>query len=386
MPNDYFNPDGQPIERSRGISSPIRNLYTLIGAGFGKIPSLLKLWGGAENFAVDAGAANAYVITVGAGYLTSYDVGMTVRMRATNANTGASTINVNGLGLKEIRRGDGTVLQAGDIKANQVVELAYDGMYFQLNATAAAADAAAAQQAAASAAANSNFKGSWSSFGAVPMNIPASVYHNGDVWMLLNNIASVSASQPGVSADWFNLTGTSPTLVTGDWNTAATGSKTYVGVSLTNAPVPGRLIVQQIVDSSGFITQTAYPAGDVFGRVYFRQKQGGTWRAWRQLLQSQEAVVALGGGAIDCNAGTRFSETVNGSRTFTISNIPAAGQGYEFTLEILMTSGSVTWFANVLWPNNTAPTLTTGKRHVIFFSRSVDGTDWLGAYLTSYDV
>lgn len=59
--------------------------------------------------------------------------------------------------------------------------------------------------AAAAGAATANFKGSWAAL-AGALNIPASVNHSGKTWMLLNNLANVATSQPGVSADWRDVT------------------------------------------------------------------------------------------------------------------------------------------------------------------------------------
>jgi hypothetical protein len=82
----------------------------------------------------DTGAANAYVITFAAGQPipTSYTSGMKVSFKALNANTGASTVNVNGLGAVTIRRASGVGLAAADINSGQVVELTYDGTVFQM--------------------------------------------------------------------------------------------------------------------------------------------------------------------------------------------------------------------------------------------------------------
>ena len=65
-------------------------------------------------------------------------------------------------------------------------------------------DADRAESAADSAVASANFKGAWSSLTGA-LNIPASVTHNGYLWILLNNLADVTASEPGVSADWQDL-------------------------------------------------------------------------------------------------------------------------------------------------------------------------------------
>ena len=58
-----------------------------------------------------------------------------------------------------------------------------------------ALDASALAQAAA------NFQGNWTALTG-PLAVPASVRHNGEYWMLLNDLANVATSQPGVSADW----------------------------------------------------------------------------------------------------------------------------------------------------------------------------------------
>jgi hypothetical protein len=50
-----------------------------------------------------------------------------------NTTTGpTSTVNVNGLGLVTIHRANGAGLGAGDIVSGQIVELTYDGVFFQM--------------------------------------------------------------------------------------------------------------------------------------------------------------------------------------------------------------------------------------------------------------
>lgn len=82
----------------------------------------------------DTGTANNYVITFLAGQPipTSYVAGMGVKFKALNANSGASVINVNGLGNVTIRRASGAGVATGDIISGQVVELTYDGTFFQM--------------------------------------------------------------------------------------------------------------------------------------------------------------------------------------------------------------------------------------------------------------
>lgn len=104
------------------------------------------------------------------------------------------------------------------------------------NAAAAAASATSAANASANISALANFKGNWSAqVGAIAK--PASVFHSGAFWALLNNLADVTASEPGVSADWQVVGGAWP-LVPTNTNTTAQPWKTYVitGACTLTAP------------------------------------------------------------------------------------------------------------------------------------------------------
>jgi len=62
-------------------------------------------------------------------------------------------------------------------------------------------DLVAAEAAKQAAVAAANFKGDWSDLTGA-LSIPASVSHQGGVWLLLNDLADVTASEPSVTADW----------------------------------------------------------------------------------------------------------------------------------------------------------------------------------------
>ena len=64
--------------------------------------------------------------------LTAYAAGNTFVFVVPNTNTGAATINIDGLGAKSITRTGSTALVAGDMVANQVALIVYDGTRFQL--------------------------------------------------------------------------------------------------------------------------------------------------------------------------------------------------------------------------------------------------------------
>ena len=90
------------------------------------------------QFFTDSGTANAYVLSpvspfkspVSSGAGEGYFTGMIIRFRAGNANSGASTINVNSAGVKNLKKADGTDVATGDILTTRDVAFRYDGTNF----------------------------------------------------------------------------------------------------------------------------------------------------------------------------------------------------------------------------------------------------------------
>ena len=86
---------------------------------------------GSYHYVVTTGSADAYVAATPA--LAAYAAGNLIVMKANFTNTGAATINLNGLGAKSIKKNDGaTALSANDIVSGQIVVLRYDGTNFQM--------------------------------------------------------------------------------------------------------------------------------------------------------------------------------------------------------------------------------------------------------------
>jgi len=88
-----------------------------------------------SDYFVESGIADAYVVSsISPNKNPSiYRTGMRVRFRTTNANTGASTINVATLGNKNIKLQDGTTDPvAGDISSARENTLVYDGSVFRI--------------------------------------------------------------------------------------------------------------------------------------------------------------------------------------------------------------------------------------------------------------
>lgn len=63
----------------------------------------------------------------------AYAIGQKFVVIFTNANTGASTINLNSLGAKSIKKNTSLALASGDITAGQAYLLVYDGTNFQIS-------------------------------------------------------------------------------------------------------------------------------------------------------------------------------------------------------------------------------------------------------------
>lgn len=100
----------------------------------------------------------------------------------------------------------------------------------------------------------------------------------------------------------------------------------------------------------------------------------GSWRA------NATAVPALN---IDCAAGNYFTKTINANSTFTVSNVPS-GVVYSLILELTHTSGTVTWWSGVIWPDDIAPTLINGRTSLLIFITDDGGATFRGAFVLNY--
>ncbi len=79
------------------------------------------------------GSGTDTIVATMAPAITAYVAGQTFRIKqAAGANTGATTLNLNSLGAKNITKKGTTALAAGDIPASAMFEVAYDGTQFQL--------------------------------------------------------------------------------------------------------------------------------------------------------------------------------------------------------------------------------------------------------------
>lgn len=89
-----------------------------------------------KDYADATGSANTYAVALPVTKTAYYD-GMVVEFSTTAANTGASTLNVNGLGAISILNPGGVALVAGQIPANTIIRCVYNttGPRFELQSS-----------------------------------------------------------------------------------------------------------------------------------------------------------------------------------------------------------------------------------------------------------
>lgn len=136
------------------VPSELQNVIAALGLGFssGDLNQLGKGivgYASAGHFYSESGVANAYVASAiggkqGLHALSANTDGAVVRFRPSANNTGASTINVNGLGVKAIVRESLAALSANDITTTRDAWLRYRfaGDHFVLQDFALSAGAA----------------------------------------------------------------------------------------------------------------------------------------------------------------------------------------------------------------------------------------------------
>lgn len=84
-----------------------------------------------NDYVVDTGVANTYAIAPSPA-ITAYAAGQVFVWKAVNANTAASTLNVNSLGAVAIKSAVGGALIGGEITANSIIMVVHNGTDFNV--------------------------------------------------------------------------------------------------------------------------------------------------------------------------------------------------------------------------------------------------------------
>ena len=102
-------------------------------ASYDTVQSHLSDYVRQPGYGVTAGSANTYTLNLSPSP-SAYTDGMGIVVKINVANTGAATINVNGLGAKPMVDGKGSALAAGKLKINAIYSLKYNSAWgtFQL--------------------------------------------------------------------------------------------------------------------------------------------------------------------------------------------------------------------------------------------------------------
>ena len=95
-----------------------------------RVAAWVDTLGGAATY---GGSSNAYTATSPSGHaVASYAAGVLYMLAANHTNSGAASLNVDGLGAKSIKTADGGDVLSGDIVSGGRYLLVYDGTNFQI--------------------------------------------------------------------------------------------------------------------------------------------------------------------------------------------------------------------------------------------------------------
>ena len=137
MANDYYEVVRGPVARQRARAEVIVAEFQAIATGLGRLPSINDLAGMVHVLAEEASASAADVYVLTSDYpIKALKTGTTVRWFVKNTNTGASTVNVDGTGVKNIKDAAGGVLAAAALAAGRLADIVYDGVNLRLQNSA----------------------------------------------------------------------------------------------------------------------------------------------------------------------------------------------------------------------------------------------------------
>lgn len=136
MANEYFNAPATPVDFTPARASAVRALFANIAAAFDLLPTRDALLQGRVNYAVAGGDGNALTANFAVNPAAYVD-GASYRLRLTQTNTGPATLAIGVLGVKNIKKSDGSALAGGELVAGAIQDFTYNSATgtFQLPAT-----------------------------------------------------------------------------------------------------------------------------------------------------------------------------------------------------------------------------------------------------------
>lgn len=257
--------------------------YKITGLGSGSAATdsatLAQVQAGAVTLLGGVGGTVDVITATTSPAIAAYVAGQTFRFVSAGANTGAVTINLNGLGAKSITKQGTTALAAGDIPSGAVAEITYDGTQFQLINVGSLTPiltsvtlGSGANQTALTATADTRVSST--------TNLPTMTYRNttADAGFITMNFAKTRAGLTTNNADIFaRLTGSgvdtgNVARIAGYWDfrqTGAAGATFVTGqwlLSLTNTSG----VDTTVIDATAARVNSAVPLQDSGARVFSR--------------------------------------------------------------------------------------------------------------------
>ncbi|MEM7528835.1 MAG: hypothetical protein AAF416_14350 [Pseudomonadota bacterium] len=135
MSSDYFNYSGTiPGTRTLASSAVIRGVFQAIENGFALLPSIQDLARNRTDWAgTSSGSSTAYAISSALTNVSAYEAGLRRRFEAHVTNTGAATLDVDGVGAVSLLRPNGDPLAAGEIVQGLIYTVHHNGTAFQID-------------------------------------------------------------------------------------------------------------------------------------------------------------------------------------------------------------------------------------------------------------
>ena len=307
------------------------------------------VWGGYLNTTIESidklltaiattGSANAYLLTTGQS-LTAYTTGMRFNIIPNFTNSGACTINVDGIGAKNLYRYSDGALAAcvsGDVVSGVPISIAYDGTQFVISSAGIVSATLRALDAL-----------SWSS------GSPVIQFTAADTVSLTNTPTFTSTSASTVAATVKNTTDNASVAIadfTGARATPTAGDNIYINFNLNNASSAKKTFANILIYG------TTLTAASEVGRVDLQLMSAGTLTGILSFVPSAIRPVTNDGVAL-------------GAATLSFSDLYLASGGVinwsngTFTLTQsgtnLAASGSIQ--ARVPLSSETTGTLTTAS-------------------------
>jgi len=119
------------VQESTQAQTDARTAAGSTGAELYVNPATLRSTQTSDYVATDTGSANTYAIAP-APVFTAYVAGQRFIFKVANTNTSVSTLNVNALGTKTIKKYGSFDVGPGDLIAGTIVEVIYDGTNMQV--------------------------------------------------------------------------------------------------------------------------------------------------------------------------------------------------------------------------------------------------------------